>query len=338
MRKRIRRGASIFFCLVFCAILILGVGSTQQNTAGGNGKLKTYGRHYLFIADFKQDENFWNKVYEEAKKYGEATDSYVEELSDIYDTGYAKNDYLAMAVAMKVDGIICQGDEKAETIKAVQKVVDAGIPVVTVLEDCTDSGRQSFVSVGSYNIGREYARQIIGIATTETKKVLMLTKGSAEDKGENLIYAGLQEGLRQEGNHLNMEIESLNTEGDASFAVAETVRTKLMSANQRPDIILCMDEQDTVSISQLIVDYNMVDQVKVIGYYISDLILKEIQNDVVSASINIDAAKLGTSCVQTLNTYLDTGHVSDYVTLDVNSVTRKNVEEYIKNEQEKTTS
>ncbi|MDD3402819.1 MAG: substrate-binding domain-containing protein [Hespellia sp.] len=325
-RQLMRIGLSLLGFVIAGAIIYIGV----QMIAGKKTATspEAYRYHYVFLAD-DMDDLFWKEVCRETQEQAKKKDVYVEDLSQIYGENHDKAQLLEIATSMNVDGIIIQGDDSDKTKELIQKAQEKGIPVITALEDAPDSGRVSFIGVGDYNIGREYGREIIRIATKDTKKVLLLEEHT---ENQDLIYSGIQDVLRNEGNHLNLQIESMNSQTDTTFGLEEQVRIKLMSEEQRPDIIICTSEQDTLSVSHLIVDYNMVNQVRILGYYMSDQIFKGIQSGSISASVTIDTNALGKECVDTMEQYRKDGHTSDYVAMDAQTITRKNIEEYMKND------
>ena len=79
------------------------------------------------------------------------------------ETDYDKRDLMKIAIDSKVDGIIVEADESAMMTDLIREAEDNGIPVVTVLEDNTQAGRQSYVSISYYNLGREYGNQLCDI-------------------------------------------------------------------------------------------------------------------------------------------------------------------------------
>lgn len=295
---------------------------------------KEYIRHYAFITDSLED-NFWNEVYDGAKVFGDNENVYLERFGEELDINYSKAELLKIAIAAKVDGIILEGDGSGEIYSLVDEAVDAGIPVVTVLTDCYDSKRQSFVGIGSYNLGREYGRQIVRIATKETKEVLILMDAVAEDSGQNIIFNGIKETLANEGNHLSLALNTLAVSEDTPFSEEEVIRDIFLYQEELPDIIICLSEKNTISAYQAVIDYNLVGKVDILGYYVTDTILNAISRNVISATIAVDTGQMGINSVKALDEYIETGHVSDFVTMDVNTVMLSNVEEYMHNAAEK---
>lgn len=60
------------------------------------------------------------------------------------------------------------------------------------------------------------------------------------------------------------------------------------------------------------VDYNIVGQVYILGFYTSDTILQAVDKNIISATIAVDYRDMGSRCVDALNEYLDTGYVNDF--------------------------
>ena len=133
-----------------------------------------------------------------------------------------------------------EADETQEIKQLINKAVEKDIMVVTVMNDCYGSDRQSFVGIANYNLGREYGRQLIRIATKDTKKVLMLLSSSTDDSSQNIIYTGIQETLLNEGNHLSLEVTMVPIANDTSFSKDEEIRDILSNKENLPDIIICL--------------------------------------------------------------------------------------------------
>ncbi len=296
------------------------------------GKALDY--HMIFIADDMEDV-FWSEIYRETKAYAEQSGIYLENLKDVFSEEYTKADFLKMAVAMKADAILIQGDQSDETKAGIDEAEEAQIPVITVLDDCENSSRESYVSMGSYDIGCEYGRQIQMIEREgkQVRRILLITSEIMDEAGTHLVYTGLRDILNEQENGDEIEISSLNAKNRTIFDVEEQVRQKLISEQEEdvPDIIICMGEKETISVSRLVVDYNKVNTTKVLGYYTSENVLKAIENGSVSATLAVSARDIGRACVDVFLEYLTEHEVSDYVSIDVNTVTRENLEEYREN-------
>ncbi|MBD5526190.1 MAG: sugar ABC transporter substrate-binding protein [Lachnospiraceae bacterium] len=335
--RKVNRRQLIILAVVVCIMVVLTISSLfyvekQSNGAWetGTASYEQYDRHYIFITNSSED-NFWSKVYQKAKKYGAEENVYIEWGGSDLTVDYSKEELLKIAIASKVDGIVVEGDGGVQVQELINEAVGEGIPVVTVMTDSYDSKRQSFIGIGSHNLGREYGRQIIRNANKETKEVLVLMDASAEDSGKNIVYNGIQDTLSNEGNHLNLELNTLAISEDSPYSVEEAIRGIFLNREELPEIIVCLNEKNTISVYQALIDYNYVGQVNILGYSDADTILNAISRNVIAATVVVDAQQMGIYCVKSLDEYLETGHVNDFITMDVNVVTQRNIEEYLKN-------
>lgn len=290
-------------------------------------------RHYVFITDSYED-NFWNKVYQEARIYAEERKIYLEWGGSGLATDYSKAELMRIAISSHVDGIIVEGDGSIEIQKMINEAVDKGIPVVTMMTDSYDSKRQSFVGIGNHNLGREYGRQIIRIANKNTQDVLILMDTAIDDSGKNLVYNGIKDTLDNEGNHLNLELRTLAISEDSAFSEEEAIREIFLNKDELPEIIVCLNEKNTISAYQAAIDHNMVGKVAILGYSDADSILSAISRKVITATVAADAEQIGEYCVKALEEYIETEHVNDFFTMDVHAITSNNVEGYLEDTME----
>lgn len=294
---------------------------------------REYERHYAFIAD-SMENDFWQEVYEGAKRRGEETDVYLECFGSSTAVEYSKEERMKMAIAAKVDGIVVEADESEKMLELINEAVENQIPVVTVVADSYGSKRQSFIGVGSYNLGREYGRMIVRISTKDTKKVLIIMDENLDDNNKNIIYTGMQETIYNEGNHLNLEMETMVVSDSSTFGSEEMIRNIFMDADHLPDIIVCVNERDTITACQAVVDYNLVGKVNIIGYHITEDTGNAIKRNILSSVVVADSKQMGADSVDCLNEYIETGYANDYVVMDVEAVTINNIREYMKDASE----
>ena len=316
-----------------------------------------YDKYYIMIAE-DNSSSFWRSVYKGAYEEGLQQNSYVDLLNGAFDHNYSKEDMMRIAIASEVDGIIVAADESDEMTELINEAAANEIPVVTLYGDNTQSERCTFVGIGSYDLGREYGRQVLEIMRrkqlpraqvqvtplydengerlmwTETVehlpvKVMVLVSPHTQDSGQNILCSVIQETIDNEKKE-NVEIElSLVTIDDTNtFSVEESIRDIFMEREQ-PDIIICLNELNTACVYQAVVDYNKVGQVNILGYYDSDTILKAVERNVIYATVTIDAAQMGKYCVEALTEYNTFGNTSQYFIADIELINKDNVAEYL---------
>lgn len=301
--------------------------------------LREYDKYYVMIADDPKSE-FWQSVYNSAVEEGEAQNAYVELLSERLSENYSKYELMKIAISSKVDGIIVSADESDEMTELINNAMAEGIPVVTVFSDNTKSDRISFVGIGNYNLGREYGQLISDISrliadTEDSVRVSVLVDSNSKDAGQNVLYAAIGEAIEYDNSihpytHKPTELSLFTVDATNKFSVEESVRELLQEKNNLPDIVVCLNEIDTTSVYQAVVDYNEVGEVTILGYYDSEAILKGIERNVIYSTISVDTKQLGQFSIDALSEYYELGNTSQYFTADVSIINKSNVKSHYK--------
>ncbi len=292
------------------------------------GIQREYKSHYVIIPD-DYTSPLWQDIYRSAKTAAEASDAYVELLGDWEAGDYTPLSYVDIAIAAKADGIIVRPDGTANMRDAIARADAAGIPVVTVIDDDTASSRKSFVGFNNYQLGAAYGQQILGCVDGDTRKITVLFKSG--NSGNELIFRNLkgviEDGLSAEQKK-NVEIQSLTIRAQSTFDAEEVIRDLIHEEDTRPDILVCMNETDSESAYNAMVDYNQVGDIDIIGYYQSETILDAIEKGIVPMAFTLDTEQMGQYCVEALEEYRTMGYTSNYMSVDLNVITQQNVEAY----------
>ncbi|MBQ6231852.1 MAG: substrate-binding domain-containing protein [Eubacterium sp.] len=325
-RKLDKYGLYTVILLIFFATAIVVISLYMHSKLKEVNKDGTkYKYHFAFISK-SEDSYTANHIYEEARNYGKQHGVYVEKLKTGSGTDYTDDDYVRMAAAMQVDGIILEGSDEEELKAAIDEATEGEIPTITLLSDCPGS-RKSFIEIGDYNLGREYARTIINITKTRKPKVVVFVDEEAE--GTERLLDGIRITLANEGNHLNVDMQIVDVAGLANFRLSDLAKVTLTDKYERPDILICVNEHDTKIVYQAVRDYNLVGNAQIIGYGVSDSLLKAVRDEEIAALIDVDAGQLGMVCVDALVNYKNHGSVSDYIIVDDTVITKDNVERYL---------
>ena len=290
----------------------------------------------MITEDRKSD--FWQSIYRGAYERGLENNVYVDLLGEHLSQEYSRADLMRIAMSSGVDGIFVESDESDEMSEMIDEAVDRGIPVVTLYGDNTHSARCSFVGVGSYNLGREYGRQVLKLAEEETDKnllkVAVLVNAYALNSAQNIVCSGIQDALEQEKlQGPEIQLSLITVDDTNAFSVEESIRDIFMDQTL-PDVIICLNELNTTCVYQAVVDYNCVGEIAILGYYDTDTILKAIDRNVINATISINTEQMGAFCVDALQEYYKYGNTSQYFTADVTVIDQNNVKEYLQEQEE----
>lgn len=332
-----------FSCAAYFSIKMKEV--TESETRA----YETYGKHYVFIADNAEQE-FWNKVYAAAAAEGEKSNAYVERLGENLNVNYQTEDLLRIAINSSVDGIIFCGEDNEETVERINEAVEKGIAVISLRQDIEDSERQCFVGVNSYDLGLEYGKQILElvrhgqaqgaeVSTSEDgtiqetgqtgspkpPKICILADDSMPDSKQNLITFAIRdsfsEAFPEEENLPDIEVRKIDT--SEAFSAEETIRDIFIDSENLPDIMVCLNSVYTECTYQAAVDYNLVGDVKILGYYMTDAILEAIEKQIIYSTVQVDTEEIGGQCIRALTEYYETGYTNSYIPISTQVIGQK---------------
>lgn len=335
-RKNDRVMLTAMLSSIILAIIITGLGmgyykyKINEIDLVNNQSYEDYEYHYALITG-NDDDFFWNSVYEGAKEKGRQLNVYVENFGKNLNFPYSINELIEMAIAAKVDGIIVKAEGDERTQELINCAVEIEIPVVTVLEDASYSNRQCFVGVNNYNLGKEYGTQVLNASNENTRKVMVLIDSSIRDTSHNIILSGIRETLED----TEIEVTPAAIDRESTFSSEEAIRDIVMDMENSPDIIICLNSVDTVCAYQAVVDFNKVGEINIIGYYNSETVLTAIQKNIIYSTIVIDTNQMGAYSVEALNEYKTSSRVSNYISVDTNLISAKDVKRYLSDEIEK---
>lgn len=292
-------------------------------------KADEYQYHYVMITD-NPESDFWQKVYEQARKEAKEKNAYVECAGNGLGESYTKEDYMAIAIAEKADGIIVQGGSQKKLGELIEEASANRIPVVTVMDDVEHSPRQSFVGVNGYQLGRQYGQVVCENLPADARKVLVLQNGDSKDVGKNLVFSQIKAMVHEHTSQTGeVEVEASFMDNRSPFDAEEHIR-KIFLESQLPDVLVCLDGVDTECAYRALVEFNQVGKVVLIGYNPADSILEAVEKGIITTAFETDASQLGTLSVQALDEYREMGHVSEYFSVNLNKITSQNASQYMK--------
>lgn len=298
-----------------------------------------YDRYYVMITD-NSKSSFWQSVYRSALETAEANNDCLEMISDNLSRDYSVHELMEIAGISGVDGIIVNADYSEEMTGLIDTATANGIQVVTIYNDNSSSERLSYVGVSNYNLGKQYGELILKLAqeknfTTDTIEVVIFADTKQGDTGQNLMFTAVQETVDAEPDemretHPPFDITIYGVDTTNEFSVEESIKTFLLKDRESlPEIVVCLNEMDTIAAYQTVVDYNEVGLVNILGYYDSEVILNGIDRNVIYATISADTEQMGRYSVNALDEYFRYGYTSQYFTSDISVITKDNVAQYM---------
>ena len=335
--KHTGRKHRLFFLIILSVVITMAMAMVLSfflfSTIDREENQDEYDRYYVMITE--GNSSLWKSVYEGASARALHSNVYVDWLNDYMDSSSSVEDMMKVAISSSVDGIIVNASESETMTDLIDEAADEGIPVVTLYTDQAQSKRCSYVGIGSYNLGKEYGRMALEIMDEKLDEedpvtITMLVGSHTQSLDQNILCAGIQETIAQEKEEdLEVEFELISIDDSNPFSAEEDIRDIFLH-NALPDMMICLNEQNTTCAYQAVVDYNYVGRVSILGYYDSDTILNAIEHGVIDATVSVDTDQMGGYCIDALEEYHILGNPSEYLTADITMIDQENVSDYLK--------
>ena len=253
MKKKNRQNSvlmGMLICIVIAFAVTLGgfaiLRRQMAKTDLEETKEQSYEAHYAFIVDNPEDE-YWQQVYEAAKEEGKKQNIYVEQIFENVSQTYETKEYMDIAIAEKVDGILLQSSSKSVGPE-MNAAMKAGIPVVTMLHDNYSGRRCAFVGVNDSSLGDSYAELIQENISKKENDVLVLMEKNGDLGESNLVL----QTIRQKVQGAKIRVQFL--EGEDEFATEKAVRNCILDEKQCPDVLVsCLWKEPHMRIRRLLI-------------------------------------------------------------------------------------
>lgn len=295
----------------------------------------SYRYHFAMVVD-NDETPFWQLVYEGAQQRAQQQDAYVELIGSSLNEYYAVNDQLQVAAYAGVDGIFVVPDGEPSTNLAIGQIAQSGskpIPVLTLMDNDSNSGRSGYVGINNYEQGMAYARLIAELAKTKKIDDVMLLASITRDEDQkggysgDVIYSSIVEYLTKNGLSDSIEVKVRAINHQNVFACEKDIKL-LFQNGDVPDVLICPDYRFTVGAAQVLVEQNMVGKVSLLGASLSRDILEYVRKGTIAAVITVDPYHLGSVSVDEMIELMQSGRTSDFTALETILIDRGNVGEY----------
>lgn len=239
---------------------------------------------------------------------------------------------IKLLITAGVDGIITQGIHDADFIEALNGVKAAGIPLVLVYSDEHTAIRDSFIGINPFDMGID-AATLYHKSNPDFGKVVFITQSAAsssEDTTSKLQTLGFMDVFET----LHRSSTVIVKKSEPTLLSAEGIVAELFLGKDNISGIVCTNEVDTIGVTQVVIDLNKVGRVTVVGTGFTAQIADYIDKGVIYGTLFRNPEKMGRmalgSLVRILDNETDEMITVDYVDLQVEVITKENLETYMK--------
>jgi len=250
----------VLFAACLAAAMVLAIAGCSRRGAGGAAGQRAEEKYATVV--FLKGSEFFNWAYagmvDAAKALGPHVKVELQGPAEWDATLEARS--IEQLIAKKVDGIVVTAGEANTLVPAIDKAVNAGIPVITFDSDSPASKRLCFVGTENYQAGYEAGKTMaqwlggsgqIGISTFPGPDHLV--------KRVN----GFTDGLKRFGPNIKIAA-TVNDEGDV--AKAETQITAMLKAHPQINGIFCAHGNPGAGAAAAVRNLGMNGKVQIMGF------------------------------------------------------------------------
>ncbi|WMJ88666.1 sugar ABC transporter substrate-binding protein [Anaerocolumna sp. MB42-C2] len=316
----------MLFGMLLLILVMFGQLLYNTNEDKGNQESVEKPEYHLQIIVQNTDEYFWSFFKEGAKAAEREYGVYVEFVPvSRKDAGVIK-EAVEKGINAGVDGIAFQPADTKQTQDILAEAKKQGIGLLTYENDSFNIPNTPMVGSSSYNIGTMAGNMAVN--ATNGKSNVVVVMNEAGEQGDvlyrNLLIQGIMESFSKYGTINIRDIFTLNKD----MFEAERVTSSIISDVKNVDLIICLDERSTPAVAQVLVDNNMVGDVKIIGYGFMPQTLDYIKRGVIYGTVCPNSYEIGYYTVKQLTQSLKGEQISDYTPTEVYSIDAKNVNQY----------
>lgn len=318
----------LLFILIFPILNFQNVDSIFphiRSNVAENVKKPEY--HFVVIVQ-NTDDFFWQAVKKGVVEAADEMNIAVEYNGPHFTNIEEQLRYLDIAIASRVDGIITHVLDEKQFTPLINKAVEMNIPVVTIESDAKDSKRLSFVGTNSFQLGFEGGKMIAEATGGKAKAAVIFNSYSSEEGNvmQNLRLSGFKDAVKS---FPDIEIITVKTSRMGIFS-AEELTQDILTTYPEVNSIYCVSSKDTLGASQVVVDYNRVGDVAIVGYGDLPEILDYVEKGVIYGTVVSSPFNIGYESVKAMVELKKQKRTSSYVDTGVHSITSKNIDDFKK--------
>lgn len=208
-----------------------------------------------------------------------------------------------------IDGaIIYPSRPEAQVVRQLQTLHAEEIAVVLVERDVSDEQPWTLVGTNNFELGRRIGNHLSGRGQLERIAIVYSEKSPAVASEKELVELGITTVL---GDRLVTPI--LRRQTGLNPLAAEALTYQLLRDEPTVTTVVFTETFDTLSALQVIVDLNLVGQVRIVGFGVNPAILDYIDRGVLDATIAVNPQQIGIEAVRVLVERIATGNAPGYV-------------------------
>jgi ribose transport system substrate-binding protein len=275
------------FFLVSCSLSIFYGYKVVTNELPIEKKLQEkYNYHFVLVPE-ELDNDYWRLVEKGAKA---AAKDYGVMLEYVGPKQANFDDHLKtieMSVASKVDGIMTQGLSDEQFTPLINRVVEKGIPVITVDTDAANSKRKAYIGTDNYYSGFLAGKALI--EDTKGQANVAIITGSFNKNHQIQRVKGFKDAVKTENGIHIIDVQ----ESEISRVRAAEKAYQILQEHPEVNAFYGTSALDGIGIAQVVEKYKKQDQFYIIGFDTLPETLDYIRKGTIKATVVQEPYEMG---------------------------------------------
>ncbi len=282
---------AVFF-LVSCSFAIFyGYKVLSHDLPTEKSQVEKYNYHIVLVPE-ELDNDYWRLVEQgaqaAAKDYGVMLEYVGPKQANI--DNHLKT--IEMSAASKVDGILTQGLSDEQFTPLINKVVEGGIPVITVDTDAANSKRLAYIGTDNYYSGFLAGKALI--QDTRGQANVAIVTGSFYANHQQQRVKGFQDAVKGEkGIHIIDVVES-----EISRVRAAEKAYQIIKDHPEVNAFFGTSALDGIGIAQVVDKYVKPGKIYIVGFDALPETLAYIRNGTINATVVQEPYEMGYRAVK----------------------------------------
>lgn len=319
MKRFLRYAAYISIILVFISFNFILFNSLIEDKPD-EGTIKPK----IVLISHVYSNPYWQYVKAGAEKAAKERNAVIEYQGP--DTANADEGVklINIAYAAKASGIIAYVQEEDKYKPIIDKVVQGGVPVVTVDSDAEKSKRLAYVGTDNISAGRVGAKELISEAGTDGEIGIIM--GGEHVKNQIERVNGFKEYIKSNSKLTIADIES----SDSYLMEAELAAEKIITTHCYVKALFCTSALDGVGAAKAVAKLGYSGKVKIICFDDLSETIEGIKSGVITSSIVQRPYMMGYKAVNIIMDNIEGKKTKGVFLADVSVLTKSNLQDYEK--------
>lgn len=232
------------------------------------------------------------------------------------------------AIEKEVNAIVIAPVDSAGIVPAIEKAVEAGIPVFTTNTRAFVNNPEdvvTFVGVGNEQGGYDIAKYMFAQFPEDQQINLIIIDGNRTGQTTLDRIAGIERAIAEDSRVNLLDSQ----EGKFSRAQAQEIMENFLVKYDHIDLVMALNDEMAIGAYNAIVAANRVDEMLISGFDGAPEGLQAVLDGQITATLNQSLPQQGSEAIKAVKAYLEGEDIEDWIVVGGEVCTTENAEELL---------